>query len=52
VDADDTGTHDEISPDVDRHGSPAEHQSREDMVFPEDFRRLMRRIFGPWNRKR
>jgi len=46
------GTDDEIGPDNDRHEGPAEGRPREDMAFPEDFRRLMRRIFGPWNRRR
>jgi len=46
------GTDDEIGPDDDRDEGPAERQPREDMAFPEDFRRLMRRIFGPWNRRR
>ena len=26
----------------------ADKRPREDTVFPEDFRKLMRRIFGPW----
>jgi len=50
--ADDLGTDDEIGPDVDRHERSAESQPREDTVFPEDFRKLMRRIFGAWNRNR
>jgi hypothetical protein len=39
----------------DRNGSAgrpdkrqADKRPREDTVFPEDFRKLMRRIFGPW----
>jgi hypothetical protein len=46
------GTDGEIDPDGDRAEHNPEHQPREDMAFPEDFRRLMRRIFSPWNRKR
>ena len=46
------GTDDEIGPDGDQHKKHSERQPREDMAFPEDFRTLMRRIFGPWNRKR
>jgi len=49
---DDMGTDDEIGPDGDRQQNHSEHQPREDMAFPEDFRTLMRRIFGAWNRKR
>ena len=48
----DMDTEDEIGPAGDRRGNPAERQPREDMAFPEDFRTLMRQIFGPWNRKR
>jgi len=48
----DMGTGDELGPAGDRRENPAERQPREDMAFPEDFRKLMRRIFGPWNRKR
>jgi len=48
----DTGTDDEFGPAGDRRENPAEGRPREDMAFPEDFRKLMRRIFGPWNRKR
>jgi hypothetical protein len=46
------GTDGEIGPNCDRNENHSEHQPREDMAFPEDFRRLMRRIFSPWNRKR
>jgi hypothetical protein len=48
----DMGTGGELGPAGDRRENPAERQPREDMAFPEDFRKLMRRIFGPWNRKR
>jgi len=27
-------------------------QGGEDVVFPDGFRKLMRGIFGPWNRRR
>ena len=46
------GTDDKRGPEGDRDETNPEHQPREDMAFPEDFRRLMRRIFSPWNRKR
>jgi hypothetical protein len=35
-----------------RDENQADGQPREDIVFPEDFRKLMRSIFGPWNRRR
>ena len=46
------GSDDKRGDDGDRDENHSEHQPREDMAFPEDFRTLMRRIFGPWNRKR
>ena len=46
------GTDDKRGPDGARDENHSENQPHEDMAFPEDFRRLMRRIFGPWNRKR
>jgi len=46
------GTDDKSGADSERAENHPERQPREDMAFPEDFRRLMRRIFGPWNRKR
>jgi len=46
------GIDDKRGADSERDETNPEHQPREDMAFPEDFRRLMRRIFGPWNRKR
>jgi hypothetical protein len=49
---DDMGTDDKSGADGDRDENHSERQPREDMAFPEDFRRLMRRIFGPWARKR
>ena len=45
-------TDDKRGADGDPDENPTERQPREDMAFPEDFRRLMRRVFGPWNRKR
>ncbi|MCX6484787.1 MAG: hypothetical protein NT146_16335 [Mycobacterium sp.] len=45
-------TGDNRGADGDPDENPTEHHPREDMAFPEDFRTLMRRIFGPWNRKR
>jgi hypothetical protein len=45
-------TDDKRGADGERDQNHSEHQPREDMAFPEDFRTLMRRIFGPWNRKR
>jgi hypothetical protein len=45
-------TDDKRGPAGDHAENNPEHQPREDMAFPEDFRRLMRRVFGPWNRKR
>jgi hypothetical protein len=38
--------------DSDRDANQADNQPREDMAFPEDFRMLMRRFFGPWTRRR
>ena len=35
-----------------RDENQADEQPREDIVFPEDFRKLMRSIFRPWNRRR
>jgi hypothetical protein len=29
----------------------AEHNSGEDVVFPESFRKLWRTLLGPWNRR-
>jgi hypothetical protein len=46
------GTDDSRRPDGDREASQAENDPPEDMAFPEDFRKLMRRFFGPWTRKR
>jgi len=46
------GTDDSRRPDGDREASQAENYPPEDMAFPEDFRKLMRRFFGPWTRNR
>jgi hypothetical protein len=45
-------TDDEGGPDSDPAANRADSQPREDMAFPEDFRALMRRFFGPWTRRR
>ncbi|MEI7545536.1 MAG: hypothetical protein WCJ53_12015 [Mycobacteriaceae bacterium] len=45
-------TDEERGSDSDRDPNQAENRPREDMVFPEDFRNLMRRFFGPWTRRR
>ena len=45
-------TDDKRGADGDRNEKNPGNQPREDMAFPEDFRTLMRRIFGAWNRKR
>jgi hypothetical protein len=46
------GADDTRGQDDDRHADESNSSPREDMAFPEDFRKLMRRFFGPWNRKR
>jgi hypothetical protein len=46
------GADDTRGPDDDRIANQSKNNPREDMAFPEDFRKLMRRFFGPWNRKR
>jgi hypothetical protein len=46
------GTDNTPRPDDNRDGNQSTGRRGEDMAFPEDFRKLMRRIFGPWNRKR
>ena len=43
---------DERGSDSNRDANRADNQPREDMAFPEDFRNLMRRFFGPWTRRR
>ena len=46
------GTDDTGRSDDDRDGNKSTGRRGEDMAFPEDFRKLMRRFFGPWNRRR
>jgi len=46
------GADDEPGSDSDPDTNQADDQPREDMAFPEDFRTLMRRFFGPWARRR
>ena len=46
------GSDDAIGPNGDPRENPPDRPPREDMAFPEDFRNLMRRVFGAWNRKR